>query len=298
MKTKLTYLVLAVTFAVSATSFAGIYSDAIGGAGIDQGIAGFVDGQVNSIFAGWATSIADYSPFDLAEIQNYAGGAYANPQKALGAVTGNNADIVSLGDMDATELSKWRSNPAIYNGPGSLTLGFEFAIKNGDGADFAAFENGFMSGSKLFAELGYVEVSTNGTDFARFPSVYDAASTPVGGYGTIDPTGVYNLVGKHANAYGKSFGTPFDLEDLSNHSLVTEGLVDLDEINFVRIIDIPGDGSFKDSLGNPIYDAWVTWGSGGVDFEALGVINQVPEPATVAILGLGGLLLRRRKKNA
>jgi hypothetical protein len=155
-----------------------------------------------------------------------------------------------------------------------------------------------------------VEVSTNGDDFARFPSV---SLTPgaVGGYGSNDASDIYNLVGKHANAYGDSWGTPFDLNDLLAHPLVLEGKVDLDEINYVRIVDIPGNGSFLDdatdlvdpTTGLPyasdhgIYDSWVTWGSGGVDFEALGVINQVPEPATMCLLGLGGLgvILRRRR---
>ncbi len=39
-------------------------------------------------------------------------------------------------------------------------------------------------------------------------------------------------------------------------------------------MDIPGDGTFLDSLGDPIYDAWVTWGSGGFDLEAIGVISR------------------------
>ncbi|AKB27733.1 Chitin binding protein [Methanosarcina siciliae T4/M] len=51
------------------------------------------------------------------------------------------------------------------------------------------------------------------------------------------------------------------------------GSVDLNSINYVRIVDIPGSGDFKDSQGNPIYDGWVTWGSGGLDLEAVGVIN-------------------------
>jgi parallel beta-helix repeat protein len=118
-----------------------------------------------------------------------------------------------------------------------------------------------------------MEVSTDGVNFIRFPSV---TITPevVGDYGTVDPTNVTNLVGKHVNAYGDSWGTPFDLEDLADNPDVIAGIVDLDEINYVRIVDIPGNGFFNDSLGNPIYDAWVTWGSGGLDFEALGVINE------------------------
>ncbi len=56
---------------------------------------------------------------------------------------------------------------------------------------------------------------------------------------------------------------------------VRNGLVDLNDIKYVRIVDIPGCGYFRDSEGRPIYDAWITWGSGGLDLEAVGVINYV-----------------------
>lgn len=183
----------------------------------------------------------------------------------------------------------------------------------GGGADFAVFENGFASAGgagvagQLFAELAFVEVSTNGIDFARFPSLSFTGNT-VGAYGTIDPTDVYNLAGKHANAYGDSWGTPFDLDSLlddpDNVSLVTTGLLDLSNVNFVRIVDIPGDGSTTDSQGNPIYDGWYTWGSGGFDLDAIGVINNslntpIPEPATFALYAsclVGGLVAFQRRR--
>ena len=189
-------------------------------------------------------------------------------------------------------------------------LSFDYSIANGSGADFAVFENAFISGEgggveeQVFAELAYVDVSTNGIDFARFPSV-SLTQGLVGGYGAVDPTDVYNLAGKHINAYDDSWGTPFDLDDLSADPTVTAGLVNLFEINYVRFIDIPGEGSFYDSLGNPIYDAWLTWGSGGLDLEAVGVINQVPEPETLAgtLAASGSMCLwwivrRRRGKQA
>ena len=195
-------------------------------------------------------------------------------------------------------------------GPGRLTLGFDKAITNGAGADFAAFENGFISdyttgaGSQaglMFAELGYVEVSTNGINFARFSSDYNNYLDGAPGsqdYLTQDVTNIYNLVGKHANAYGLSWGTPFDLEDLADNELVLAGLVDLNRINYVRIVDIPGDGSFTDAGGAPIYDPWVTWGSGGLDFEALGVINAVPIPSAAWLMagGLMSIIAYRRKQ--
>jgi hypothetical protein len=63
------------------------------------------------------------------------------------------------------------------------------------------------------------------------------------------------------------------LSDLASDPLVQSGQVNLHGIRFVRLIDIPGDGSFHDSAGRSIYDAWLTYGSGGFDLEAIGVTH-------------------------
>ena len=248
-----------------------IYSTAMGNTNPgapDPGIPGFVGpngdgktelGTVNPIFVTWASTVMDYSPADQA-----IGAGFSDPGRTLGPVTCDNFDIVSLGDLNQDQINAGEL-------PGSITLGFAFPIADGNGPDLAVFENGFGMDT-IFAELGYVEVSTDGVIFARFPSI-SRTSGPVGGYGNIDPTGVYNLAGKHANAYGDSWGTPFDLSTLAQAPQVLNGSVDLNSINYVRIVDIPGSGDFKDSLGNPIYDGWLTFGSGGLDLEAVGVIN-------------------------
>ncbi|QEF99238.1 hypothetical protein Mal15_33000 [Stieleria maiorica] len=214
-----------------------------------------------------------------------------------------NGGFNSLGDLDAAEIAAGVS-------PGFLTVLFPSGIGNGAGHDFAIFENGFAFGtnangtSGLFAEFAYVDVSTNGSDFARFPSISLNTGPLPGGFGTnfspFDVTNVYNLAGKHA----AGFGTPFDLDELQGDALVAAGLLDLDNIQYVRLVDIPGDGSFLDSQGNPIVDNWLTSGSGGFDFrlgEGLGVgvmnISAVPEPGCFALLGLiAGIGSIRRKR--
>jgi len=242
--------------------------DGDGAARLDNGDGTFSnpDNRVNPLFFGWAAKVTDYSPAPGVATQ------WQNSSLALGPVTGDNAGVVSLGDLSAKQISNGVS-------PGRITVSFVAPIKNLSGADFVVFENGFASAGgagvagQIIADLGYVEVSSNGSDFARFPS---RSLTPalVGPYGTIDPTNVFNLAGKHANAYGQSWGTPFDLSQLATDPLVKGGQVDLNAIRYVRIVDIPGNGSFTDSQGSPIYDAWETIGSGGFDLEAIGAISQ------------------------
>jgi len=202
----------------------------------------------------------------------------------------------SLGDLDSSQIANGDS-------PGFLTVTFPQNIRNGAGPDFAVFESGFAFGSPngLFAEFAYVEVSSDGNNFARFPSISTntAPVTGSGAFAGFDVSNVYNLAGKHASG----FGTPFNLDDLLNHPLVQNSLVDLSNIAYVKLVDIPGDGSFFDSLGNPIRDNWMTTGSGGFDFrlpagQGIGAINLVPEAASSSLLSLGMLAfmkLRRRR---
>ena len=212
-----------------------------------------------------------------------------------GSTSISNTGVNSLGDLDATEIT---NNVQ----PGYLTVTFPKALRNGTGADFAVFENGFAFGSPngLFAEFAYVEVSTDGTNFARFPSIFTntAPVTGSGAFAGYDVSNIYNLAGKHASG----FGTPFNLDDLTADPLVLGNLIDLNNIQFVKLVDIPGNGSFKDSQNNPILDNWLTSGTGGFDFrlpvgQGIGAINVVPEPTAFTLLSLGTLLLIRLRRS-
>ncbi len=264
---------------------------------------------LNPIFRGWATTIAEYAPAD----QVWSGpGVWNDPNKALGPATGHNFDIVSLGELDAAEIAQGLP-------PGHITLAFAdpcepadgMVIRNGKGYDFAVFENGFTSLSstalgsvrgQMIAELAYVEVSSNGRDFARFPSV-SLTGAPTGPYGTVEVSDICNLAGKHPNASGVCTGTPFDLQDLANHPSVALGTVDLNDIRYVRLVDVPGSGDFRDAAtmhvapetwpewanyveAHPIYDAWPTFGSGGFDLEAVGVLHEQQCGADVNLDGI------------
>ena len=233
--------------------------DGDGNARLDDGFGGFINPRnfVNPLFLGWAATVRNYSPAPGVSP------SWADANLALGPVTGDNFDIVSLGDLNGSQITAGTA-------PGSITLHFANPIRDLSGADFVIFENTFISESNtggsgiggIFGDLAYVEASGDGVNFIRFPS---ASLTPasVGAYGSINPTNVFNLSGKHVNAGGSSWGTPFDL-----------AAVGLASVTDIRIVDIPGSGAFRDSANRPIYDPWVTIGSGGIDIEAVGAISR------------------------
>lgn len=163
------------------------------------------------------------------------------------------ASVISLGD--------W----------GSAILEFHQPIKNGEGPDFAVFENSLWDD---FLELAFVEVSSDGKTFFRFPSVSLTDTTlQIGAFDKLDPTKLSNLAGKHRGDYG----TPFDLDLLKDSS----GL-DVNEITHVRIVDVIGniDSQYPrtfDSKGAPINDPFPTpFPSSGFDLDAVGVIHENP----------------------
>lgn len=259
---------------------------------------------INPIFRGWATEVVSYQPAPGLAAQ------WSDPNMALGPVAGSNVDIVSLGD-----LSQQQINQGVP--PGQITLLFSEPIRQGKGYDFVVFENGFVSSANLgidfvagqmFAELGYVEVSSNGEDFVRFPAVSLTAEPVDFLFGTIEADKVHNLAGKHPNAYGTCTGTPFDLQEIADDPKVVSGLVDINDIKYVRIVDIPGSGDYYDEAvmhfdpdtwpvwdcyanNHPIYDAWDTSSvplhpSGGFDLEAIGVLKEQEYSADIDLNGV------------
>jgi hypothetical protein len=203
------------------------------------------------------------------------------PAKGLGQAQGTASDIVCLGRG------------------GQITLTFSQGISDGPGFDFAVFENAI---SDTFLELAFVEVSSDGIHFVRFPHFSDSPD-PVHSFGTVYADTLYGYAGKYRGGYG----TPFDLSELVavSNSIATGGHgltldyeanftanishLDMADVQFVRVIDIVGDGSVLDAEGFNIYDPYPTLGSAGFDLDAIGVINQPEVSGTPQIVSFDAI---------
>ena len=174
---------------------------------------------------------------------------YGTENDGIGAATESTADVVSLGDY------------------GIAVLTFDIPIQNGDGYDFAVFENSL---NNTFLEMAFVEVSSDGVNFFRFPCVSNSPTdVQVDNGGSVDPTLVHNLAGK----YRAGWGTPFDLEELAG----TEGL-DVNNITHIRLVDVVGcvepRYATRDSHGHIINDPYPTpFYSSGFDLDGVAVMN-------------------------
>ena len=151
---------------------------------------------------------------------------------------------------------------------GAAILQFASPIVDGVGSDFAVFENSF---GDSFLELAFVEVSSDGINFFRFPAISNTdTTTQTNSFGSTDATQIYNLAGK----YRGNYGTPFDLTDIPNNVLLNK-----QAITHVKVIDVVGSiqkqYATRDANQHIVNDPWPTaFGSGGFDLDAVGVIHQ------------------------
>jgi len=176
--------------------------------------------------------------------------------------------LVTTG-IDSFALNKAGENPCVSLGDGgSAILQFEYSIRNGEGSDFAVFENSFDG---LFLELAFVEVSSDGFNFTRFPATsYTDTTIQITAFSYLEAKMLNNLAGKHAML----FGTPFDLEELRD----TPGL-DINSISHIRLVDVVGSihpqFCSRDAGGRIINDPFPTpFPSSGFDLDAVGIIHN------------------------
>lgn len=232
----------------------------------------------SSAFVTWATGCKVVRGLQDISAPAYGYANVGDSASALGIAGATG--IVSLGDG------------------GSATLQFNTPIIDGTGPDLAVFENGF---DDTFLELAFVEVSSDGIHFFRFPATSNTDTiTQTWSFGQTDATKINNLAGKYKGEYG----TPFDLADIQDTVLL-----DKQAITHVRVIDVIGciqnQYCSRDINHHKINDPWPTgFGSGGFDLDAVGVIHQqlvgmdelelknihiFPNPATDVLYITGGL---------
>lgn len=194
-----------------------------------------------------------------------AGGGVFHPANALGrpegGVSGGGSVLVHSLGVD-----------------GYLTLGFGVHLVDGPGADLIVSENPFVVAvGQVYAELMFVEVSSNGVDFARFPSRYFggdgssfAINTPGFVSGLAGQTPVFaSAPGVDAQDVVEAGGDAFDLADLRTHPLVISGAVNLHAIAQVRLVDVVSTHS-QDSRGRVILDP----SSGSADVDGVTLIHD------------------------
>ncbi len=207
----------------------------------------------SNLLVGWASQCTVYRGF--MDIANPSLG-YASTGDSSMAIGPADLGVVSLGDS------------------GVAVLTFPHSIYNGDGPDFAVFENGFINASndsQAFLELAFVEVSSDGINYFRFPATsLTPDNVQIGNPDYLNASNLNNLAGKYIAMYG----TPFDLEELAGNP----GL-DVNNVTHVRIIDVVGSitgHSSRDNLGRIINDPYPTaFPSCGFDLDAVGLLNEV-----------------------
>ena len=207
----------------------------------------------STAFVAWATGcVAEPGLMNITNPSAGVAGAGYPAENAIGVPDGTYG-VTCLGDG------------------GWATLTFASPICNQSGPDFAVFENGFKSGAQWFLESAFVEVSSDGENFFRFPAITAVQyETQIGGFGIMDPAYIHNFAGK----YGALYGTPFELDEVPD-----DPLLDKNSITHVRIVDVVGciDPEYctYDSQGHPVNDPWPTpFASSGFDLDAVGVIHD------------------------
>lgn len=205
--------------------------------------------QDSSLIIGWGQNCRVLrGPRDFAR----PGGLLASFGDSSDALGPANGQVVSLGDSGYAEY--------FFDPPLADRIGPEVAI----------FENSF---SDTYLELAFVEISSDGQRFVRFPAhCLTQDSLQLGPFGQTDPTQIHNFAGK----YRLGYGVPFDWAELRDSA----GL-DIDSIRYLRIVDVIGAigqrFSSYDSEGRPINDPYPTdFASGGFDLDALAILGTSP----------------------
>lgn len=216
---------------------------------------------VSSLDPGYAVSVFDFVPGDEAG---------SDPESTLGPPTGGG---LTQGSVDTYTLGTG----------GSITLRMEPPLLDGHGADLLVCENPFFVTGTLqsFAEVAFVEVSTDGVQFARFPTSYTGPGDPLPLFTGIHPARYRGFAGAMPVSASPPLvdpldlpaagGDAFDFSVLEDHPLVQAEQLDLADVRYVRLIDVEAGVDF-DTAGHLVFDAGIGNGS-AADIDAVVGLN-------------------------
>jgi len=200
----------------------------------------------SSIVQAWVTNCRLVRGFlDIAD-KGLGQVSHGDSSAALGTA---DADVVSLGDSGYVEIT------------------FNPALSEQSGPELAIFENSF---SDTYLELSFVEISSDGVNFVRFPAnSLTQITQQVGSFGNINPTDLHNLAGK----YRGNYGVPFDFSDLKDSLSVN-----IQAVTHLRIVDAIGainpQNATRDAQGRIVNEPYPTnFASGGFDLDAIAILN-------------------------
>lgn len=213
--------------------------------------------------------------------------------------------ILALFAVAGIASAEMLNNPESFNGYADGTVLWDYAANGGAGGPLDGWEGW---GSTWGPVGGWV----GGNDLNMVQGGQVISQAPSNG---VDGDYAYNLLFNHGNeiaslpAGSATVGTvdvTFDLINISGDGIVKiefyDDLARTTQI-YVEAWDpitlAPGTHTFSATIPAGAYYVTPVIGVTGLDswgvFDNVGVTGVIPEPATIALLGLGGLFLRRRK---
>jgi len=243
----------------------------------------------------YATSIISYT-----EGTNAVSG-YTDPTTALGVPSRLTAGWPS-GDVDVTMFNApWETEQTVSIGAGGeLIVGFDHQVMdeqlNPFGIDLLIFGGEFFNDSSypdgvadgIVAEPANISVSQDGTNWYDITGVYADDLFPTQGY--TDTSGPYAADGTIPSDFTKPVDPTIDW----NGKTYAQILALYNGSGGGTGVDISGTGLDWIQYVKVYQDASDTWSA---EIDAFADV-AVPEPATIVLLGLGGLLLHRCKAHS
>ena len=232
----------------------------------------------------YATEVISYTA------GNNAVSGYTNPSTALGEPERQ------TGWGDVTMFNPpWLTDEIVSIGAGgSLVVKFDHQVLDNSetanwGIDFLVFGNAMFTNSGgtasgCFAEPANIAVSQYGTTWYDIDGIYADNLFPTQGF--TDTSSIYGSDGSTPT----DFTLPVDPGIAWNGKTYSELLTLYNGSGGGTGVDFSGTGLDWIQYAKVYQDSTDTW-SAEIDAFA----DVVPEPATLALLGLGGLLSRRRR---